>query len=430
MNILLINNFYYNRGGDCTYLFSLKDILQENGHEISILSMHHPLSFKSEFSKYFVSYINYEEEIKSTTLLSGLKVFKRTIYSREAKSRIEELIKDQKPDIAHIQNIHHHITPSIFSVLKKHHIPIIWTLHDYTIICPNTSFLCRGAICERCKKRKYFWPILMRCKKYSLLASTMAAIEATIHRTMKLYRHVDFYIAPSKFLQNKFIEYGFNKEKILNLNNFNCSVDCYAESIKEKDVKENYFMYLGRLSEEKGVMTLIDASIKIFSKERASNGEENNYKLKIVGDGPLKDTMESYIISRGVEDRIELVGHKTHNEAIAMLKYCKFLVLPSKTYENFPYSILEAFAMGKPVIGSRIGGIPELVKNWDTGLLFDPGSHEMLALKINFLIKHPEKAEAMGQNAKEYITGDISARNHYLRLMEIYSRAIKLNSLK
>lgn len=428
MKILLINNFYYNRGGDCTYLFSLRDILQEHGHKVCVFSMHHPLSFKSEFSQYFVSYINYEEELKSTSLLGGLKVLKRTIYSTEAKKKIEELIKVERPDIAHVQNIHHHITPSIFSVLKEHNVPIIWTLHDYTVICPNTSFLCRGEVCERCKKRKYFWPLIVRCKKDSFLASMMAAMEGTIHRVMKWYQPVDYYIAPSRFLQNKFIEYGTEKEKIVQLNNFSCFIDCNNNLDTGKDLKENYFMYLGRLSVEKGVKTLIDASIRIFSKESAGNGDGGNYKLKIVGDGPLKSAMKSYVKSRGVEDRIEFVGHKTHENAMKILKHCKFLVLPSRTYENFPYSVLEAFAMGKPVVGSRIGGIPELVKNWDTGLLFEPGNDEMLALKISFLIKHPEKTAAMGENAKKYNSGEISPRNHYLRLMEIYSRA--LNSLK
>lgn len=425
MKILLVNNFYYNRGGDCTYLFSLQDILKKKGHQVIVFSMHHPLNFKSEFSDYFVSHINYEEELKSRNFITGFKVIKRTIYSAESKRKIEELIKIEKPDIAHIQNIHHHITPSIFSILKKYNIPIIWTLHDYTVICPNTSFLCRGMICERCKKRKYYWPLILRCKKDSLRASTMAAIEATVHTVMKFYRYVDFYIAPSRFLKNKFIEYGIEKEKMVFLNNFNC----YVDSDTENDVKEKYFVYLGRLSEEKGVKTLIDASIKLFTSEKITVGNESTYKLKLIGDGPMKNALKSYVKSHCVDDRIEFVGHKSHNEAMDILKYSKFLVLPSKTYENFPYSVLEAFSMGKPVVGSRIGGIPELVKNWETGLLFEPGNHEILALKIEFLIKHPEKAEALGKNAKESLSGEISTENHYSKLMELYDRAIKKNSL-
>ncbi len=149
MKILLINNFYYNRGGDCTYLLSLEKLLKRKGHKVIIFSMNHPSNFNSEYSKYFVSYIDYAKEVTNKTISSGIKVLKRTVYSGEAKKKIEALIREEKPDIAHLQNIHHHITPSIFYALRKNNIPIVWTLHDYTIICPNTSFLAHNTICER-----------------------------------------------------------------------------------------------------------------------------------------------------------------------------------------------------------------------------------------------------------------------------------------
>ena len=158
MKILLVNNYYYYRGGDCTYLFSLKKLLEKNGHEVCIFAMQHPQNLDSEYSKYFVSYINYDDEVKNINIASGLKVLNRAIYSNESKEKIERMIEIEKPDIAHIQNVHHHITPSIFSVLKERNIPIVWTLHDYTMLCPNTSFLSHGKICEKCKKNRYYWP--------------------------------------------------------------------------------------------------------------------------------------------------------------------------------------------------------------------------------------------------------------------------------
>ena len=426
MKILLVNNFYYNRGGDCTYLFSLKNLLKERGHEVSIFSMHHPKNFKSDCSKYFVSYINYDEEVKSKSLSSGLKVAKRTIYSTEARSKIEKLIKDEKPDMAHVQNIHHHITPSIFGILKKYNIPIIWTLHDFTIVCPNTSFLSHGKVCEKCKKRKYFWPSIVRCKKNSFAASTMAALETTIHMVFGFNKFVDFFIAPSNFLKEKLVEYGVKEEKIIRLNNFSC----FADLSNEKSNIENYFMYLGRLSEEKGIKTLIDATMKVFLSGNNDTGRYNDYKLKIVGDGPLKEEMISYVKLKGAENNIEFLGHKSHEEAMDILKGSKFLVIPSQCYENFPYAVLESFALGKPVIASRIGGIPELVKNWETGLLVEPGNPELLSLKISFLLKHPEKAEVIGKNAREFVSREINSENHYLKLMEVYKLAIEKNSSK
>lgn len=420
MKVLLINNFYYNRGGDCTYMFSLKKLLESQGHKTVVFSMNHPNNFDSEYSKYFVSYINYEEQVKNKSVSAAFQVASRTIYSTEASKNIAELIKAEKPDIAHIQNLHHHITPSIFHVLRDYKIPIIWTLHDYSVICPNTSFLAHGKICEKCRKRKYYWPVITKCKKNSFAASTMASVELLTHKIMRYYRQVDYFISPSMFLRDKLIEYGFSKDNIVHLNNFTY----FSTPEKEKVTEDGYFMYLGRLSEEKGIKTLIDAANKVFSGD-STNSELSKCKLKIIGDGPIRDKIMYYARSKNTEHNVEFLGHKSHEEAMEILAGCKFLILPSEWYENFPYSVLEAFALGKPVIASRIGGISELVRNWETGLLFEPGNPEMLALKISFLLKHPEKARNLGRNAREFMSGDISPENHYIKLMDIYNRAIQ-----
>jgi glycosyltransferase involved in cell wall biosynthesis len=408
MKILLINNFYYNRGGDCTYMFSLKKLLEEHGNEVIVFSMTHPLNFSSAYSQYFVSHINYDEAIKNATVTTGFEVVNRAVYSLEAKRKIEHLLVTERPDIAHLQNIHHHITPSIFYPLKKYNIPIVWTLHDFTLICPNTSFLSNGSICEKCKKRKYFWPPLVRCKKGSFSASTMAAIETTLHRLMRVIDLVDVFIVPSTFLMNKLIDYGFDKKRIVHLCNFN--------NIEVLEHTENYddcYLYVGRISYEKGIKTLIDAALK------AGKG-----KLKIVGGGPLKNEMTEYVKERRGSDRIIFLGHKKHNEVIQLMKNCAFLVLPSECYENFPYSILEAFACGKPVIASRIGGIPEIVKNWETGLLFEPGNAEYLSLKIKFLLNHPQKSKVMGKNAKAFINEELSPDRYYEKIINVYNSTI------
>jgi glycosyltransferase involved in cell wall biosynthesis len=419
MKILLVNNYYYNRGGDCTYLFSLKKILIEKGHKVIVFSMNHPLNFDSEYSKYFVSYIDYEQEVKNKTLSSGIKVIKKAIYSREAKSKIEALIKAEKPDIAHIQNIHHHITPSIFFVFKKYNIPIVWTLHDFTLICPNTSFLAHGKICEKCKKSKLFWPSVTRCKKDSFGASTMAAIETSIHRSLKIRNMVDVFIAPSNFLRDKIIEYGFNSDKIICLNNFNCQIG------SDEETPENTgFLYIGRLSQEKGIKTLIDATMKLFSNRNNISKNILAKKLRIVGDGPLREKMISYVKSNKMDHVIEFLGHKKHEEVLDLIKHCSFVILPSECYENFPYSVLEAFAYKKPVIGSRIGGIPELVKNWETGLLFKPGDSDELCLKIKFLLEHPDKTKALGENAKAFVEQNLIVESHYYKLYEIYKQEL------
>lgn len=413
MKILLVNNYYYYRGGDCTYLFSLKKLLENHGHKVVVFSMKHPQNLDSEYSRYFVSYISYEEEIRTISITSGVKVLKRTIYSVEARKRIKRLIEIEKPDIAHIQNIHHHITPSILYELKKNNIPIIWTLHDYTLICPNTSFLSHGKICEKCKKGKYFWPVLERCKKDSVTASSVAVMETTIHRIMNFTDLVDCFVAPSKFLHDKFIEYGFKPKKI-------ARIDLFTDIVAQPDSAlsfGDYIMYVGRISEEKGIKTLIDAVLEVGS-----------VRLKIVGTGPLLDKVVNYTYFRDKKGMIEFLGYKGRKELAELYRNCKFVIVPSEWYEISGLIIFETFACGKPIIGSRIGGIPELVNDTKRGLVFEPGDRKDLIACIRYLLNNPDLVEEMGRNARDFILNEMGSEVHYGKLIKIYEKLTnKLN---
>ncbi|MBC8550797.1 MAG: glycosyltransferase [Nitrospira sp.] len=410
MKILLLNNFYYDRGGDCIYTFALKNLLEKHGHKVIVFSMHHPRNFDTPDSKYFVSYINYDEEVKHITLYSGMKVISRTIYSFEAKRRLEELIKQEKPDLAHLQNIHHHITPSVFHTLNSQKVPIVWTLHDYTLICPNTSFMSNGRICEKCKKNRYYWPPLERCKKNSFAASTMAAIETTVHRLSRVNSLIDSFIAPSVFLKDKLIEYGFPGEKISHISNY---TDLGVQPAQVEP--EDYYLYVGRLSSEKGVETLINAAIK--------SGVST---LKIAGGGPLKEQFISYVKSRGAEDRIQFLGHVTHDEVVNLINRSLFIVFPSECYETFGLAILEAFACHKTVIGTDLGPIPELIKDTETGLLFQRGDVEELSSEITFLVNNPDIAKEMGDKAYEFYKESMSEAVHYEKLIDLYSNIVSV----
>jgi glycosyltransferase involved in cell wall biosynthesis len=421
--VLLVNNFYYNRGGDCTYLFSLKNLLERKGQKTVIFSMHHPQNFYSEWSKYFVDYINYDEEVKTISFLSTIKVASRTIFYYQAKRKINEIIKREKPDIAHLQNIHHHITPSILFSLNKHGIPIVWTLHDYQLICPNISFLANGKICQRCKSNQQFWPAIVRCKKGSFSASIMSAIEAMVHRMFNIISLVDTFLAPSKFLMEKFIEYDFNPQRLSLMNYF---IDVTKINIENN--ADDYFLYVGRLSEEKGILTLIDATISSFYERGINYNKSQIKKLKIVGGGPMKDRLEAYARAKDREGIIEFLGHKSRDEVLTLLNNCRFSVVPSEWYENYPYSILEAFACSKPVIGSRIGGITELVTDNETGLTFEMGNIDELSSKIIYMINNPDDVKRMGNNARIFVERELNSDKHYEKLMGIYEKAIKKNT--
>jgi glycosyltransferase involved in cell wall biosynthesis len=407
-------------------MFALKRLLEKKGHKVIIFSMHHPQNFQSEYSKYFVSYINYDEEVRNINIASGLKVLKRTVYSREARKMIEHLITNEKPDIAHVHNIHHYITPSIFYPFKKHKIPIIWTLHDYTLICPNTSFLSHGRICERCRKIKYFWPPLIKCKKNSLGASVMATIETTMHRLMRVNDLVDLFIAPSDFLRKKVIEYGFKEEKVVCLHHF---IDVNKHHSDESF--KNFYLYVGRISEEKGVKTLIDAAVKTASIHSDLSDKENVCRLKIAGSGPLLEKMIAYSKAKDENGAIDFVGHKSHDEVMNLIRDAKFVVVPSEWYENYPFAILETFACGKPAIGSKIGGIPELIRDAERGLVFRASDSDDLSSTIRYLLKNPDIAKEMGKKARVFIERELNGEKHYEKLIEIYNKVFsKYNKRK
>ncbi len=407
--VLLVNNYYYNRGGDCTYLFGVKRMLEERGHNVVVFSMHHPQNIESTWSKYFVNYINYDEEVKKITLSSGIKVASRTIYFLKARKMINKLIKEEKPDIAHLQNIHHHITPSILYAFRKNKIPVAWTLHDYQLICPNISFLANGEICERCKKKRYYAPVLVRCKKGSLTASLMSSIEIIIHTLMGVDRLVNKFIAPSRFIEKKFIEYGFSSDKIKHISHFT-----NLPAKNEPGSSQDYYLFVGRISEEKGVKTLVDAAIKT-----------NRSKLKIIGGGALLEEMVNYTKAKDENNIVEFLGHKSRDEVDEILAGCKFLVIPSEWYEISGLVILEAFACGKPVVGSRIGGIPELIEDNVTGLTFEMGNANDLSLKIEYMLNNPDEVRKMSINAREFVEKELQADNHYEKIIEVYNEISK-----
>jgi len=409
MKILLVNKYYYNRGGSETYTFDLANLLESKSHRVIPFSMHHEENLPSEYSKYFMGNVDFANSLNSFNLASAFKVAQRSIYSFEAKQKIEQLIKETKPDLAHLQNINYQITPSILYALKKHNIPIVWTLHDYTLICPNTQFLNNGEVCERCKRRKYYRAVQTRCKKNSLTASLMTCIESYIYKILGTYRFVDKFITPSKFLRDKLIEYGFDANRIVHIPNFLNLQDIDLERTAGSVEQSDKFAYIGRLSSEKGVDTLIRAVSRV-----------KGAKLVIAGDGPMRRELEELGNSVGA-GRIEFLGYLQKNEVNSLLERVMFVVVPSKCFENFPYSVLEAFAWGKPVVGSRIGGIPEQIEDGVNGFLFNHNDEIELSEKIQHLLTNRSLIPDMGKRARKKVEEEYSPEMYYKKLIEVYN---------
>ena len=412
MKVLMVNNFHYPRGGGERVYLELSSLLQAHGHEIIPFSTQHELNLPTEYAGSFVSETDFPSFLgRKNSLGSKLQVAERVVYSRESKRRIEKLIEESRPDIAHLHGIAHYLSPSILPAIKKAGLPIVMTLHDYKLICPNSSFLSKGEVCERCKMRRYYNVILRQCKRDSFSASLLAGIEMYVHKLLQIYeRNVDVFIAPSKFLGDKMRDYGI-KNAIVHIHNF---VD--TESFTPQFSAGEYAIYFGRLSQEKGVKTMLEA-MKLL----------DSFRLHIAGTGPSEGDLRAFANEHTLSN-VTFHGHLSQQELIPLIQGAAFTLVPSEWYENYPMTILESFACGVPVIVSDIGALPGLIHDSRNGLLFPPGDAMQLAEKMQFLVNNPTKAIAMGRNGYEEIKSNNNPEKHYTQTIDLYQNLLDSKS--
>ncbi|MFA6417092.1 MAG: glycosyltransferase [Patescibacteria group bacterium] len=384
MRILQVNKFHYARGGADKYYLSLGKALEQAGNEVAYFSMQHPKNEVTPYAKYFVSRLSFNEG----GFKDKLKSPGRMIYSLEAKRKFKKLVADFKPEIIHIHNIYHQLSPSILDVAKKAGIPVVMHVHDYKLICPNYQLFAHGEICEACKPHKYYKCAQKKCFKDSRSKSFLAALEMYLHHSvLKIYeRNITTFITPSAFMKSKLVEWGWPAVKIkVIVNPFDAQMSLSLN--EEIPPLEKYLLYFGRLSEEKGLKTLIEAA--------ALTGA----KLKFVGDGPQKIELDT--LAKKINAHLEFLGFKSGEELKQLILKARAVVIPSIWLENMPLSLLEALSLGKVVIASNIGGIPEIIKDGDNGLLFIPGNIKDLVRKINDL--DVLDLDKIGREAKESV---------------------------
>jgi glycosyltransferase involved in cell wall biosynthesis len=405
LRILFVNKYHYVKGGGETAFFSQIELFNRMGHETVSFSMKDEKNYPSKDSKYFVENIDYQNAGLIGKVSNAFKI----IYSVEAKRKIGELINYSKPDIAHLHVFQHQLSPSIIWELKKHGIPIVHTIHDLKIICPNYIMLTQGKVCERCINGQFYNCALHKCSKDSLMNSIVLTIEAYLHKFLKTYSYVDAFISPSKFYLTMLEKFNINRSKLFYAPNF-LDVNEFKPMY---NTDEDYIIYFGRLSEVKGIFTLVDAVSKL-----------PQIKLVIVGTGSMESLLKEKIESLSLAERIKIVGYKSGNELYDLIKRSKFVVLPSEWYENAPYSVLEAMALGKPIIGSRIGGIPEMVNDGINGCLFEPSNAEDMASKIDLLYSNKQLIKKMGQESRRIVEQLYSSGKYYEQVKDIYSNLL------
>lgn len=402
MKILMINKFHYLKGGSERAVFDLTKLLEENGHEVINFSMQNERNIKS--NKYFITDVNLEK----FNIINIIKFF----YNYQAVRNLKKLIKNEKPDLAHLHNIAHQFGPAIIKTLKNKNIPVIQTLHDYKLICPNSKLYSRNEICQQCLGGKYYKCFLRKCMHGSRLKSFLGMLEAYLNN-LKYYDLVDLFIAPSQFMKDICVKFGVPENKIKVVYNFIGAADQINKNLAAK----KFILYFGRLAPEKGVDILIKAYAKLSTELR----------LYILGDGPMKKDLEFLAKNSGLAEKINFISHKSGRELQEFIGGAEFIVAPSRWFENAPYSVIEAMAMGKTVIASGLGGLKEMIRRGVDGFLFKADDINDLAKTMGYAINHPELAKIVGIQAIKSVELKNDPRNYYVKLLDIYKMAILKN---
>lgn len=425
MKILLVNKFHYRKGGAETYYLTVGSELERMGHEVAYFSMKHPNNLPCKWDKYFVTQREYND-VKNP--LSAVRDGIALIYSPEAKRNFQALCEEFRPDVVHLNNVHRQITLSILDApyLKEHHVPVFYTAHDYVTICPGYLMLDgEGRVCDAClEDGKYRHCIENRCVKGSRAKSALAALEASFNRAHRSNERIDRVIAPSSFMRSKLIEGGWPEGKVVALQNFADDAILARASGVAGDVTDRespYLLFFGRLSAEKGV----DVLLRAF--DAAAPSLPRDMRLIVVGDGPDAAEFRELAASLDSASRIEFAGYQTGDALQTYVERASLAIASSRCRENMPYSIVEAFAAGTPVVGTRIGGIPELVADGVTGFACDPGD---VATMADAMVRGAEAFldapvyVRMQESCRAYVRENCSRDKFMDQLVELYEEAV------
>lgn len=385
MRILLVHNFYLQPGGEDRVFFAEGTLLENRGHQI-------------------LRYTAHNREIEN---YSKMELLRNTLWNQQVYRDIRSLIKKERPEVIHFHNTFPLISPSAYYAARKEHVPVVQTLHNYRLLCSSAILYREGRTCEECIGRKVPWPgVYYGCYKESMAFSAGVAAMLTLHRSLGTWdRMVTSYIAMTEFARNKFIEGGLPAGKITVKPHF---LDSDPGAGKGEG---DYAIFVGRLSSEKGVETLLNAWQEMG----------NTLKLKIVGDGPLAPKIKQVAQDN---PNIEWLGSKSPQEVYSFMRDATCLIFPSEWYETFGLVVIEALAHGTPVIASRIGGIAEIIEHAKTGLLFIPGDQQDLVRQIHWLKNNPQQVSKMRQEARTRFLTHYSSPSNYEKLLAVYRDAI------
>ncbi len=417
--LLLINKFYHDigpAGGVGRYLVQEEEDLSRAGWDVIPFAMAEPDARPSPWDRHFVRARDYSRPRLGG---GGLGDAASLLWNREAARNLDRLLREARPDVAHVHNIYHHLSPSILPVLRRHRIPVVMTLHDLRLLCPAIHMLRDGAPCERCRGGRFHNAVLGKCVKDSRAASALAALETAHQRSRGLYtRHVRAFLCPSRFYLEKYAEWGFPREKLRHLPNF-VDLDAWRPDRLPAAPARDAYVYFGRISREKGLRTLLEAH-RLWELGHADGSiAEPPLELLVAGSGPCEGNIRSHAALLELH-AAEILGPLDPDGLRTVLARARFSVLPSVWYENGPMAAFESLAAGLPVVGSAIGGIPELIVDGQTGYTAAPGDPSALLTALLKAVRLPDEARAAARNWAERHAG---RADHMARLSAILDEA-------
>ena len=397
MRILLVNKFIFPKGGAETYTFDVGKMLEEHGHEVQYFGLENEKNIVGNRVGSYVTNMDFSQGIKA-----NLNAPFRIIYSREARKKIRAVLDDFQPDVVHLNNIQYHLTPSIILEINKwrketkKECKIVYTTHDYQLVCPSHGmFDVNMKPCERCLDGQYIHCFQTKCLKNSRAKSLLGTLDGYMWKYSKAYSYVDAYICCSFFLKSKLDTQKRFRDKTIGLHNFKKEMP-HLDNIQKK----GYVLEFGHLSRDKGTDTLLEVAKKMPNTEFA-----------FIGYGPSADKMKDI-------PNVKYLGFKTGEELYRIIAEAAISVCPSEQYENCPYSVIESVLLGTPVVGAKMGGIPELIETGKTGELFEAGNVEDLMKAIKKVLQTQDVLERYTKNCSQakYETTE----SYYIKLMKIY----------
>jgi glycosyltransferase involved in cell wall biosynthesis len=393
VKILLVYNSYQEPGGEDVVFRKEGNLLREAGHEVS-------------------EYRRDNGEIKEYSTVRRLSLLGRPVWASDSYRDFSALLRQNRPEIVHVHNTFPLISPSIFWACRREGVPVVHTLHNYRLLCPQANFFRAGKPCEDCISGAYWQGVAHGCYRNSRVETAPVALMLTVHRANKTWtRMVDHYITPSAFTRNQFVKAGFPASQITVKPNF-------VDPDPGAGIGHgSYALFIGRVSPEKGADTLLKAWRQL----------PKTHMLRIVGDGPSRERLESEASRDGLSN-VKFMGRLPHDQAIDAIKNARFVIFPSQLYETFGLGIAEAYACAVPALASRLGAMQEIVQEGQTGFLFESGNVDDLARTVARAWNDPAQMRRLGVQARTEYETKYTAKINYRELIEIYRHVIAKRS--